>query len=245
MSTAESVMNQIGKLISDAEGATGKHYDTLSEAVEDLILGYGTGGGDSGGEEVCGHVTTTTEYISNDDGSHTVKTVCAGCGEVMPSKTESCPDEDNDGLCDVCAGQMPTEPEDNAKWEYQAKELQSRSGYVFSVLNGALNATSNNNYVALGAKSSGSTPAAIPIPADATKLTITFGETGTKKVYFLFFTGSPSNVTTFVDEHSADVVNGVCTFEGRGATYVVFNCTGSWTTIQKSQVGELASLKFE
>ena len=282
MNTLDAVVAQLTSVRDRARAKLGRNDVNLTQAIDLLIAGYGTGGGGDigGGEEVCSHNETYGSFKSNGDGTHNHKTICRICGEVLSEEnkpctggapvitanadgthttTEVCPyccwekqttadcaDADEDGVCDVCAGQMPTEPEDNAGWEYKAGELQSRSGYKFYVSDSVLSTTGASNYVALGAKASGGTPAAIPIPADASKLTITFGETGVTKVYFLFFIGSPSNATDPVDIYSADVVNGVCTFESRGATYVVFNCTGSWVSdIQKSQVGELATLKFE
>ena len=97
MSTIQTIKAQISELIKDANAAMGTDFADLTTAVDALIAGYGTGGG-----EVCSHENTTMEYVSSETGSHTAKTVCTDCGEVISEVPEACADETGDGLCDRC-----------------------------------------------------------------------------------------------------------------------------------------------
>ena len=112
MSTPESVLAQIDDLIGMAEETTGQSFDNLTDAVEELCEGYGTGSGDVGEEEPCGHGTTTLQYVSGGNGQHTVKTVCSVCGQVVSEGAEACADETGDGLCDMCGAAVDTGDEE-------------------------------------------------------------------------------------------------------------------------------------
>lgn len=222
----------------------GGTMETVTEACEDTD---GDGKCDVCGSNVgCSHSSASGTVVVNGDGTHTTKMVCASCQQILSQTTTACSDANGDGKCDVCGNDMPT-GEPVGKTFYDKGELSGRSGYMFSAKNGELAATSYNSCVAVGAKqSSGRNPLGIPIPKGATKLTLTFDDGGTNHVDFLFIDGTPEQVTGYNEDYDADVVDGVCTFEGTGADYVVFNCYGSWdSSIQKSNVGKLATLLFE
>lgn len=81
--TVKTVCSVCGEVVSE-----------MAEACADE-----TGGGlcdvcgaavDTGGEEVCSHVNTTEETISNGNGSHTVKVTCTDCGTVISGTSVKC-----------------------------------------------------------------------------------------------------------------------------------------------------------
>jgi len=60
-------------------------------------------------EEPCDHSLTTT-YTANNNGTHTVETSACECGEKAAARMDAdCTDEDENGVCDVCGGQIPEE----------------------------------------------------------------------------------------------------------------------------------------
>ena len=210
----------------------------------------------------CGEIVAVTlggcsedipTVTANEDGTHTSVTKCRRCGYVMSQTTADCADEDADGKCDVCGWAFPTQPEedeedDNAVWDYIGADddLKGRSNYRFYVsgADGTLGVISADGYVALGAKSSGTTPQAIPVPKSSTKVTLTFNNTWTTSVKLLFFSGTPTSATDVV-EYTVDVVNGVAALSASGSDYVVVNCMGSSSSATaQAQVASNAALIF-
>lgn len=58
-------------------------------------------------EKACEHTETTTAYAAAENQQHMATVTCNGCGEqVGEAATESCTDEDNNGKCDLCGGDV-------------------------------------------------------------------------------------------------------------------------------------------
>ena len=58
----------------------------------------------------CEHATRGTNYVPNDDGTHTMTTTCLDCNEVIAGPTvEDCIDENGDGKCDRCKAELAQE----------------------------------------------------------------------------------------------------------------------------------------
>lgn len=58
----------------------------------------------------CEHATRGTNYVPNDDGTHTMTTTCIDCNEVIAGPTvEACIDENGDGKCDRCKAELAQE----------------------------------------------------------------------------------------------------------------------------------------
>lgn len=53
-------------------------------------------------QAVCKGAEILTDYISNDNGTHTISKACSLCCGNMGTKTGNCSDSDNDGFCDSC-----------------------------------------------------------------------------------------------------------------------------------------------
>lgn len=59
--------------------------------------------------KACSHLQTKTDYVFRGEETHTKKTVCADCGEVLSEFVEDCDDKDNDSICDHCGFKMAIE----------------------------------------------------------------------------------------------------------------------------------------
>lgn len=213
---------------------------------------------DKCGCAICSHENRSTGYTPGGDGTHVTKTICAACKAVISQVTEDCTDTNGDGLCDVCGEQMEQQTDD-AVYSYAVGELNGLYGYYMTV-NGSnkLECTKSTSYgvhVAVGAlNGSGETLVsnqsiqAVPIPAKASKLTITVGNTNTSKVKAVFISGEPSQVGGYAVIESTAVADQVCSLEfAAGAwDYVVFNFAGSWSSqITAPYAGTKASMIFE
>ena len=131
MSTPESVMAQMQKLLDDANTKTGYQDTDLTEAVAHLIEGYGKA-------EICMHTATKlANYVNNDyDNVHHFQVICADCGAVVfAEETGDHVDEDADGLCDLCGGclhDMVTQFVSCGDGTHKEKEVCSKCGYTKS-----------------------------------------------------------------------------------------------------------------
>ena len=65
-------------------------------------------------EDACPHENTTESIIPNNNGTHTVKTVCnaVDCGVTVSQPKVDCTDADEDGVCDVCRAAMVEKEEE-------------------------------------------------------------------------------------------------------------------------------------
>ena len=93
MSTLDTVKAQLTDLRDRARAKIGSSTASLTQAVEVLIGGYGTGGGVR---------QTVYEPLGNE--THKVIVKCGDCGGVISQTTEACTDDDADHLCDICGG---------------------------------------------------------------------------------------------------------------------------------------------
>lgn len=103
MSSPESVMAQMQKLLDDSNTKTGHQDETLTVAVNRLIAGYGN-------HTVCPHTNTyQTNFVLSSEfpASHYYDLVCSDCGAVVDTKIlDMHTDDDGDCKCDLCGAEV-------------------------------------------------------------------------------------------------------------------------------------------
>lgn len=96
---------------SSAYYAAGPEYgDANANAYNPVCYFTFEYGSAAGGEEPeCDHAETTTAYVQVEGTeTHTVTVTCT-CGEVISTETADCVDEDKNGACDMCGGEVVVE----------------------------------------------------------------------------------------------------------------------------------------